>query len=157
MIKRLVQFGLVGALCLLIQILILLFIERFLPSVIANMIGFIASAQLNFILSYRITWGDSPRKTGRAQAASRLKFNLVVLLSVGINTVVFSWISHVLTVLNMTFTNEAIPHIVAAIGATIVSSSCTFLLNHYLVLKPEEEGANHDTTAGNSNVPASVE
>lgn len=146
MIKRVLRFGFVGTLCLLLQIFILLCLERFIPPVIANAIGFICSAQLNFLLSYRYTWADSVRKNGYHLAWTWLQFNLVVLLSVSINTAAFYCITHY----SFIDTNA-----VAAIMATVISTACTFLLNHLVVLKPE--GINHGYTARNSNVPAGVE
>ena len=157
MITRLFRFGVVGLLCLLIQILILLYLEQFTVPVIANMIGFIASAQLNFLLSYRFTWSDSARKNGFALATTWFKFNLVVLLSALINAVAFYLLSSMLVGLPAFNLTETASHAVAATGATIISTTCTFLINHLIVLKPEKRGENHDRTAGNSNVPARVE
>lgn len=157
MIIRLFRFGVVGVLCLLIQIFILLYLERYIPPVIANMIGFIASAQLNFMLSYQFTWRDSARKNGFDLATTWFKFNLVVLLSAGINAAAFFLISNLLVGLNAFLVSETMSHAVAATGATIISTTCTFLMNHRLVLKPEKRGDNYDRTARNGNVPASVE
>ncbi|HEV7952064.1 MAG TPA: GtrA family protein [Candidatus Saccharimonadales bacterium] len=157
MIVRLFRFACVGVLCLLIQILILIFLERFIPPVLANMIGFLTSAQLNFILSYQVTWRDSPRTKGLAYVASWFKFNLVVFLSAALNAIVFYTISSTLVSLNINIPPETLSHAVAATGATIFSTTCTFLLNHYLVLKPQERGDTHGHTAGNGHVPARVE
>jgi putative flippase GtrA len=145
MVVRLVRFGAVGTLCLLIQIFILFILEHFIPPIVANGIGFVVSAQLNFILSYRVTWRDSARKKGVQLVAKWIQFNLVVLLSAAINAAAFGLIRYALIELNL----------VAAIGATIISTACTFLINHYVVLKPE--GVDHDHKTRNSNVPASVE
>lgn len=156
MITRLFQFIAVGLLCLFIQILILLFLERFTPPVIANMIGFLVSAQLNFILSYRYTWSDSARKNGLGLVATWFQFNLVVLLSACINAVAFYLISYLLVGLIMPAAVGTISNVVAAIGATITSTVCTFAINHLVVLKPEKRNDREPST-GNSNVPASVE
>lgn len=145
MITRILRFGIVGTLCLLIQILILFILEHLIPPVFANGIGFIISAQLNFILSYHFTWRDSARKNGFRLAATWLQFNLVVLLSACINGAAFFLIRYTLIESNT----------VAAIGATAVSTACTFLINHLVVLKPERVG--HDRKTRNSNVPARVE
>lgn len=145
MITRILRFGIVGALCLLIQISILFILEPIIPPVFANAIGFIVSAQLNFVLSYRFTWHDSARKNGFHLMTTWLQFNLVVLLSASINAAAFSLIRYTLIESST----------LAAIGATVISTVCTFLINHFVVLKPE--GIDHDHKTRNSNVPASVE
>lgn len=156
MITRLFRFGAVGVLCLLIQIFILLFLERFIPPVLANAIGFIISAQLNFILSYRYTWDDSARKNGLGLVVTWVKFNLVVLFSACINATAFSLISYMLIGMNTIMATEQVPNIVAAIGATVISTICTFAINHLFVLKPEKR-SDHERNTRNRNVSASVE
>lgn len=142
-IKRVLRFGFVGALCLLIQIIILTSLERFMPPVIANAIGFVTSAQLNFLLSYRFTWADSARKSGFLLFKTWLKFNTVVLSSACINAAAFYCIIH-FSFIDMTA--------IAAVAATAISTAFTFLVNHFVVLKPER--IDHGHTARNSNVPA---
>ncbi len=142
---RLLRFVSVGLLCLLIQILFLQLLKALISPVIANAIGFVISAQLNFLLSYRFTWHDSARKSGKQLVITWLQFNLVVLLAACINSVVFA-------VVRYTFTDI---DFIAAIAATAVSTVSTFLTNHFFVLKPE--GFEHGHKPGNSNVPTRVE
>jgi putative flippase GtrA len=160
--KRLIRFVAVGVLCLLIQIFILFIFEHLTHPTIANGIGFIASAQLNFILSYHFTWHDSARKKGKHLTTTWFHFNLVVLFSACINAVVFSLIRYMLIELTITtFTLGVnreipiIPNVVAAIGATLFSTVCTFLINHHFVLKPER--VRHGNETRDSNVPARME
>lgn len=159
---RLVRFVAVGVLCLVIQLLFLYALERYIHPTIANGIGFVISAQLNFVLSYRFTWHDSARKKGIHLTSTWLRFNAVVAFSACVNAVVFSVIRYILIELNAWSAIDGVfiftpitPNIVAAIGATIISTIGTFLINHLLVLKPERVG--HDRKTRNGNVPAGVE
>lgn len=161
---RLVWFVAVGTLCLLIQLLFLSILEHYTHPTIANGIGFLISAQLNFILSYYVTWHDSARKKGRYLAATWVNFNLVVVFSACINAVAFSLVRYMLTGLNAPAIAIGLmgdfiitPNIIAATVATGVSTVSTFLINHHFVLKPEKRGESHGRTARNSNVSASVE
>lgn len=159
---RLVRFASVGMLCLLIQLLFLYTLERYIHPTIANGIGFIASAQLNFILSYKFTWHDSMRQKGFLLTATWFRFNLVVLFSACVNAAMFSLIRFILIDLNiwsitsgLINTSSFSSNIVAAIGATVFSTACTFLINHFHVLKPER--VDNVYSNRHSNVPASVE
>jgi len=58
-IKRLARFSIVGATCFAIQAGILLALsEAGAPDTAANAAGFLASAQVNFLLSSAFTWAD---------------------------------------------------------------------------------------------------
>lgn len=142
---RLFLFVCVGVFCLLLQVLLLTFFRHYVHVVLANVIGFVLSAQVNFILSYRLTWRDSPRRTGRRLMATWIKFNLVAMSSACINGVAFA-------ILHYTFITV---DEFAAIAATAISTVFTFTVNHLVVLKPV--GVTSDSTARNSNVPASIE
>jgi len=142
---RLFLFVCVGLFCLLLQVLFLTLFKNYTHVVLANAMGFVLSAQVNFVLSYRLTWRDSPRRTGKQLMTTWVKFNLVVMSSACINGVAFA-------ILRYTFVTV---DEYAAIAATIVSTAFTFTVNHLVVLKPT--GVTSDSTARNSNVPASME
>ena len=55
---RVAKFGIVGVVCTLLQLVILKLLNPFMPAFIASFLGFLISAQLNFLLSYSITWRD---------------------------------------------------------------------------------------------------
>lgn len=139
------RFGTVGFSCLLIQILILHTLTPAVHPVTANGIGFITSAQLNFFLSYHFTWRDSARKKGFSLASTWAQFNLVVLGAALVNGVAFTLFRYV-------FTGS---DILAAVAATAVSTACTFLINHFYVLRPG--GQFHGNTERSGHLLSSVE
>lgn len=145
MVYRLMRFGSVGLLCLLIQILILHTLAPAVHPISANGIGFITSAQLNFLLSYHFTWRDSARKKGFPLASTWAQFNLVVLGAAMVNGAAF-------TLFRFAFTEV---DILAAVAATVTSTTCTFLINHFYVLRPG--GQSHGNTERSSHLLSSVE
>jgi len=115
--------------CFLVQLLILHLLEHYIPALYANSIGFILSAQLNFVLSYHLTWGDSVRRTGADLLLIWLKFELNAVLALCINSLLFGLAHNVC----------ALPSLVAASFATLLSMIGTFLINHYKVFRPERD------------------
>lgn len=162
---RLFTFVCVGVFCLLLQILLLTILRHYTHVILANGIGFVASAQINFILSYHITWRDSQRQRGGQLWATWVKFNLVVLGSACINSAAFAALRYTFITVDE----------LAAIAAVIVSTVFTFSVNHFIVFKPKgvlkhwlnilrqsfqrtkPRGAPNGSTSRNSNVPASME
>lgn len=145
MLLRLIRFGVVGVLCLLIQVLFLTFFKHFTHLMVANVIGFVLSAQVNFLLSYSFTWHDAKRQIGASLMVTWVKFNLVVVGAAGINALAFGSFRY-------TFVNV---DEIAVVLAVIVSTMFTFCINHFVVLKPM--GVGYGSTSGDSNVPARVE
>lgn len=146
LVLRVIRFGLVGVLCLIIQILFLNLFKHITYPAFANVIGFVLSAQVNFMLSYYFTWHDSQRHRGYGLVSIWVKFNAVVLMAACINGVAFDSLQR------YTFVraDEA-----AAVGATVISTIVTFCINHFFLLKPLR--IQDETTTGNSNVPARME
>jgi putative flippase GtrA len=140
---RLVKFGIVGVVCTVLQIVILRLLTPNIPAILASAIGFLISAQLNFFLSYFITWRDSKRKRGKQFRLTWLRFNSVVLVGVVVNTIAFALI-------HLVVFDE-----LAVIFATVFSTSCTFLLNHFYVLTPERKSETHEQR--DSSIPTVVE
>lgn len=142
-IRRFAKFGIVGVVCTLLQIAILHLLSPFMPEVLASAIGFLISAQVNFLLSYFFTWNDSRRKKGLQFFMTWLRFNGVVLVGAAVNTAAFALIH--LVVINA----------VAVILATAISTSCTYLLFHNYVLTPERERTTDE--ARHRSVPPRLE
>jgi putative flippase GtrA len=89
--KRIGIFAAVGAACFGAQLALLTAMAHLgADRPIANAIGFAISAQLNFLLSSKLTWRDRP-VSGRRDAGARwLGYNATALVSLGVNTAVFT-------------------------------------------------------------------
>lgn len=88
--RRLWRFLLVGTLCFGLQYIAM----RFLVLVglswrAASVVGFATSAQVNFILSNAITWGER-RRSGTPLWTRWLSYGATALLGLAVNTAVFS-------------------------------------------------------------------
>lgn len=127
MVRRIALFGIVGLVCLCLQLAIMKLAEPYFPALVANGIGFIISAQLNFTLSYIFTWGDSKRQRGWRLAATWSGYCLVAIGAASINAAAFFSLRALLPA-----SMELI-----AILATITSTCCTFLFNHFLIFRSE--------------------
>ena len=89
----------------------------------ADFVAYASSAQLNFGLSYRLTWSDAPRRHGRAFAATWLSFNSVVVVAGLANSFVYG---------------EARKTVADVIGlglAQVTSLAISFTLNHFVVMR----------------------
>lgn len=89
--KRIAIFAAVGLTCFAAQLVMLTILVRlgaYRP--VANAIAFALSAQLNFLLSSRLTWGDRPSAGRRGTGARWLAYNGTAGLSLGVNTAVFT-------------------------------------------------------------------
>jgi putative flippase GtrA len=88
--KRLLMFVAVGLTCFLVQFILLSIMVRLgIYRPIANAVSFGISAQLNFLLSSRLTWGDRPAAGRRGTGGRWLAYNATALASLGCNTAVF--------------------------------------------------------------------
>jgi putative flippase GtrA len=133
---RVVRFGMVAGLCTLLQLLILEFLNRLgVNRVLANGIGFVISAQVNFALSALFTWRDrKPRlaRHGRSQNASKAgvwvarwaKFNITVLVALAINEVVFAAALHAGATL-----------IIGSAAGILTGAVVTFSVNHFVTFR----------------------
>ena len=61
---------------------------------LANALGFVISAQLNFVLSARLTWRDRPTAAARTLWARWASYNGTALISLAVNTAVFTAAYH---------------------------------------------------------------
>ena len=104
--QRAVRFGVVAASCTLIQLLVLAALTRLgVGKLAANGIGFVLSAQANFVLSAHVTWGDrKPLLARSAQIGWRARlggwrgrwarFSTVALVALAVNELVFTIGAH---------------------------------------------------------------
>ncbi len=124
MLLRLVMFAAVGTSCLALQWLILEFIKaQGIPLFFADATGFFVSAQVNFLLSYVITWGDTARLRGVSFIGVYFSFIGVAAMSMLLNATVFA---------------AGQGHLgdkKALIPAAFASMCFTFLMNHRVVFR----------------------
>lgn len=93
--KRFAVFVIVGVVCFAVQLVLLTFMVHLgAARPVANAIAFALSAQLNFLLSSRVTWRDRPAAGRRGTGARWLAYNGTALVSLGCNTAVFAVAYH---------------------------------------------------------------
>jgi putative flippase GtrA len=93
--RRQILFVSVGATCFLAQYCALTAMTAaglYRPA--ANALGFVLSAQLNFALSSRLTWRDRRARTTQTLWARLAGYNGTALISLAVNTAVFTLIYH---------------------------------------------------------------
>ncbi len=89
--RRQLLFVCVGAVCFLTQYCALTALATFgVNRPLANALGFVLSAQLNFVLSSRLTWRDRRAGTTRTLWARLVGYNGTALISLAVNTAAFS-------------------------------------------------------------------
>jgi putative flippase GtrA len=133
---RLVRFGTVAGSCTLLQLLLLAgLVHLGLDQVIANGIGFALSAQLNFVLSARLTWRDrQPRHAAQARSATRARvrawgprwasFNVIAVAALAVNELVFALATH-----------GGAPLIAASLLGIVTGAAVTFTANHLVTFR----------------------
>ena len=136
---RVVRFGMVAGFCTLLQLLILEFLNHLgVNRVLANGIGFVVSAQANFILSALFTWRDRKPRLARHTksinatkasiwAARWIKFNTTALVALAINELVFAAALH-----------EGIPLFIGSAVGILSGAIVTFSVNHFITLGDSE-------------------
>lgn len=88
--RRQLMFLGVGGTCFAVQYGLLTALAVVgLDRTLANALGFVASAQLNFLLSSRLTWSDRHATASRAAWVRLASYNATALISLAVNTVVF--------------------------------------------------------------------
>jgi putative flippase GtrA len=115
------RFLFVGGFCLLAVQLPLLWILRRagLTPVVANSVAFGVSAVINFILSSKVTWRD------RMSSGRLWRFLANAVVALGVNAVAFQ-------LLYLMGLHTAL----ASVGAVVIGSSVTYLVNDRLVFLP---------------------
>lgn len=125
-IQRLARFSIVGATCFAIQAGILLALrEAGVPATAANAAGFLASAQVNFLLSSAFTWADRrlPEPGARPWAARWASFQVTVAVALACNTAVFALASPFL------------PPVAASAVAVCAGAVLTYFASDHLVFR----------------------
>ena len=93
--KRQLLFLCVGATCFLAQYAALTaLVAAGASRPLANALGFVLSAQLNFALSARLTWRDRTASVGRGLRRRWVSYNGTALISLAVNTAVFAAAYH---------------------------------------------------------------
>jgi putative flippase GtrA len=120
---RIVRFGAVGVTCYLVQLSLLHALHPLLHLYPAEVLAFLFSAQVNFVLSLLLTWGD--RRGAEWLPLQWAKFNANALISVIIVNATVFWL---LVQVGLRFW-------LAMLLANAVSACCTFTVNHFFVFK----------------------
>jgi putative flippase GtrA len=124
---RTVRFAAVGTLCYLVQLGLLLMLDHVMHLYYADVVAFLLSAQLNFVLSLLFTWAD--RQRAERPLVRWVKFNASALLSVAVvNVMVFYLLVH-----------AGLWLWAAMLIANIASTVWTFVMNHFVVFKAEPQ------------------
>lgn len=122
---RLVRYGVVGLACYGVQVLIVLLADTIggIHVFLAGIIGFLASAGLNFALSNRFTWRDryDKQKTLRRGVV----FGVTVALAAVINASALWGLTAMIQLWQP----------VLVFGATMISSGFTFVVNHFFTFR----------------------
>jgi glycosyltransferase involved in cell wall biosynthesis/putative flippase GtrA len=133
---RFVRFSVVAASSTLLQLLVLFGLTRLgVDKVLANGIGFALSAQLNFVLSARLTWRDrGPRYAAHARSPGRARlrawsarwasFNVVALIALAVNELVF-WVA----------THTGVRLLVASLLGIACGALVTFTANNLVTFR----------------------
>ena len=136
---RVVRFGMVAGFCTLLQLLILEFLNHLgVNRVLANGIGFVVSAQANFILSALFTWRDRKPRLARHTksinatkaniwATRWIKFNTTALVALAINELVFAAALH-----------EGIALFIGSAVGILSGAVVTFCVNHFITFSDSE-------------------
>ncbi|MEU6859739.1 GtrA family protein [Glycomyces sp. NPDC046736] len=125
-LSRLVRFAAVGLVCFAIQAALLVALHGAgTPQTLANAVGFLASAQVNFLLSTYFTWRDRrlPRLRRKALAARWVAFQTTVAVSLACNTAVFALVS------------QFAPPVAAAAVGVGAGALLTYLASDHLIFR----------------------
>jgi putative flippase GtrA len=135
---RAVRFGAVAASCTLGQLLVLAWLARLgVSDVVANGIGFVLSAQANFVLSAQVTWRDRkprpvrPARTGFSASLSAwparwARFNTVAIVALAVNELVFTMGAH-----------AGVRLLLASSAGIVAGAALTFTLNNLITFRDE--------------------
>jgi putative flippase GtrA len=125
--NRILRFGAVGVSCYFIQLGLLQLLQSFMDLYTADVLAFLASAQVNFALSLLLTWGD--RQGAEPVFWRWIKFNANALVSVTVVNAVIFWL----------LVQSGLMSWLAMLIANVTSACCTFAANHFLVFRRARE------------------
>jgi putative flippase GtrA len=145
--KRILTFATIGVTCFLVQFALLSVMVRLgMYRPLANAVSFAISAQLNFLLSTRITWRDRPSAGGRSTGARWLAYNGTALVSLGCNTAVF------------VLTYHAVGTTPAAVLGVMTGTCLVYLVCNFLVFRSAAPAATSAAApSGVSRRPVAME
>jgi putative flippase GtrA len=144
---RLVRFGLTGGAAAVIQVGLLRLLVAFgVTPILANALGFIVSAQVNFLASQALTWADGPPDHALGESLSRrwVRFHEMIAGTAVINMLVFSVARLVL------------PDLAASAAGIGVAAIVNYALADRIVFRRRQPAAHHVADAG-SGRPASAQ
>jgi putative flippase GtrA len=134
---RVLKYVAVGATCFSVQfILLTMMVHLRIYRPIANSAAFAASAQLNFLLSSKLTWADRPARGWRRSGGRWAAYNGTALLSLACDSVVFAGIY------------RSVGTTAAAVIGVITATCLTYLVCNRVVFRPHVVAA-----AGIGSVP----
>jgi putative flippase GtrA len=123
--RRLMIYVAVGATCFCLQFAVLAtLVHASVNRPLANSAAFALSAQLNFLLSSKLTWSDRPAGGRRVIARRWAAYNCTALLSLGFDTAVFL------------VAYRAIGTTAAAAAGVLAAASLTYLACHTVIFRP---------------------
>jgi putative flippase GtrA len=122
---RVIRFAMVGTLCYFVQLGAMDGLRHSMHVYYADVIAFLLSAQLNFILSQVFTWGD--RQHAERLPVRWAKFNASVLIAVTVVNALILWL----------LIEAGLWVWLAMLIANVVSTIWTFVVNHLVVFKAE--------------------
>ena len=124
-LRRPVTFALVGGLCFAVQYGILTGLAATgVGATFANAAGFLISAQLNFVLSAAVTWGDRRVATAGGTLARWASYQATAGLALAVNVAVFA------------ITVGTLGSLAAAAAGVLVGTVVTYAVNHRLIFRP---------------------
>lgn len=125
-LRRPATFAAVGLLCFGVQLGVLFLLRALgVPAWLGNGIGFVVSAQLNFLLSALVTWGD--RRGRRAVTVGRwASYQGSTLLALAVNVGVFTLTSPLL--------GDPLGAAVGVVTGTVV----TYAVNNWVIFRRNE-------------------
>jgi putative flippase GtrA len=119
---RVSRFAVVGAMCAVVQLAFnSVALLAGASELAAYVLSFVLSAQLNFLLSDRFTWGNRRQRAKLPQVQRWSSYNLSTLGALAISSVAFAILSTVL------------PNPVAVLGGIATGAALTFLVGDRLV------------------------
>jgi putative flippase GtrA len=124
---RIIRFAMVGTLCYFAQFGLMVGFKHSMHIYYADLLAFLLSAQLNFVLSQFFTWSD--RQHTERLLARWVKFNASVLVSVGVVNALVFWL----------LVETGLWAWLAMLIANIAGTIWTFVVNHLVVFKVERE------------------
>jgi putative flippase GtrA len=122
---RILRFAAVGITCYLIQLGLVHLLHGVMSLYPADVLAFLVSAQVNFMLSQLFTWGD--RQDAESLLLRFIKFNANAIVSATIVNATVFWL----------LVQTSLWIWAAMLLANVLSACWTFSINHFFVFKAE--------------------